>query len=433
MNEGLQLLPDNWVWVKLVDITEDIQKVDPKLEPNKEFQYLEINSIDNMRQVISEAKNYIGKDAPSRARQLVKTNDILFSTVRTYLKNIAIVDDEFNNQVASTGFCVIRTKQPIFFKFLFYYFQTSQFLNPLNEIQRGTSYPAVRNSDVLEQYVPLPPLAEQGRIVNELERLLTQYDEGIQKIKNTQKLIIQNKKSILTSAFNGKLTRKWRQKEALPEGQLTPLIEMVNIQMGQSPPGSSYNSDGIGIPLINGPTEFGGHHPVPVQWTTKPTKISKIGDILICVRGNTTGRMNWSDKEYCIGRGIASITVKEKIKSEYVYHYLSTLQSVILQKSSGSTFPNISKNDLNELEIYLPSKNEQEIIINEIEYYFSIIETNEVRLNELLLKTNNVKQSILKSTFIGKLIPQNHSDEPANILLERIKRAKNNMTLTKRG
>jgi len=72
--------------------------------------------------------------------------------------------------------------------------------------------------------------------------------------------------------------------------------------MGQSPEGHSYNTSGDGEPLLNGPTEFGTVHPSPVQWTTAPTRFARKGDILICVRGATTGRLNTADRRYCIGR-----------------------------------------------------------------------------------------------------------------------------------
>src|SRR5437868_9574371 len=85
------------------------------------------------------------------------------------------------------------------------------------------------------------------------------------------------------------------------------LIDVADIVMGTSPPGDSCNSTGIGEPLLNGPTEFGPHHPTPVQYTTAPRRFAETGDILFCVRGSTTGRMNWADRRYAIGRGIAAI------------------------------------------------------------------------------------------------------------------------------
>src|SRR5687767_12240034 len=77
--------------------------------------------------------------------------------------------------------------------------------------------------------------------------------------------------------------------------------------MGQSPPGDLVTSEPRGLPLLNGPTEFGSYHPSPVQFTIDARKRAARGDVLFCVRGSTTGRMNWADREYAIGRGIAAI------------------------------------------------------------------------------------------------------------------------------
>lgn len=157
-------LPEGWRWVKLGEVVNDIEKVNPKKNPDQEFIYIDIASIDNKQQRIANPKKYLGKNAPSRARQLVKYGDILFSTVRTYLKNIAIVNESYDGQIASTGFCVIRPQTNINNKFIFWYIQTDDFLNPLNQLQRGTNYPAVRDSDVLSQYIPLPLFQSSSRL-----------------------------------------------------------------------------------------------------------------------------------------------------------------------------------------------------------------------------------------------------------------------------
>src|SRR5687767_13070243 len=88
------------------------------------------------------------------------------------------------------------------------------------------------------------------------------------------------------------------------------LSDVAEIVMGQSPAGETCNQFGSGVPLLNGPTEFGPHHPTATQFTTDARKKSRPSDLLFCVRGSTTGRMNWSDREYAIGRGIAAIRHK---------------------------------------------------------------------------------------------------------------------------
>ncbi|MDO9541071.1 MAG: restriction endonuclease subunit S, partial [Kiritimatiellia bacterium] len=85
------------------------------------------------------------------------------------------------------------------------------------------------------------------------------------------------------------------------------LISVAKIIMGTSPKGNTYNDTGNGLPLINGPTEFGDDHPDCTLFTTKSSKECNAGDLIFCVRGSTTGRMNWADKKYSLGRGVCSI------------------------------------------------------------------------------------------------------------------------------
>jgi len=116
-----------------------------------------------------------------------------------------MVGKEYDGQIASTGFCVIRISEPIQKDIYFYYVQTDFFLNPLNELQRGTSYPAVRDSDVFSQPVPLPSLPEQHCIIEEIERRLSVADEVEKVIEQSLKQSERLRQSILKKAFEGKL------------------------------------------------------------------------------------------------------------------------------------------------------------------------------------------------------------------------------------
>ena len=163
-------LPETWSWATVDDVTLPIEKVDPSMQPDLSFKYLDISSIDNSsnRVVDVKVKSYVGRDAPSRARQLIQTSDVLLSTVRTYLKNIAKVPSTYDGQIASTGFSVLRAANEIAPDLLFHYSLTNDFLNRLSKLQRGTSYPAVRDMDVRIQHIPVPPKHEQHRIVDRL-------------------------------------------------------------------------------------------------------------------------------------------------------------------------------------------------------------------------------------------------------------------------
>jgi len=131
-----------------------------------------------------------------------------------------------------------------------------------------------------------------------------------------------------------------------------PLGQIAEIDMGTSPPGTSYNKEGIGVPLINGPTEFTDNSPVPQQWTTEPTRVCRKGDILICVRGASTGRMNTADREYCIGRGVAAIRDREDPLATPLLRYVIEHQlPSLLRFGTGSTFVAVDKKAISNIPV----------------------------------------------------------------------------------
>lgn len=133
------------------------------------------------------------------------------------------------------------------------------------------------------------------------------------------------------------------------------LSDLANIKMGQSPQGETCNENGDGIPLLNGPSEFTSFYPIPKQYTNDPKKICQEFDILFCVRGSTTGRMNWADKKYAIGRGLASISHKKGKEFNHFLKYLIEYNlNSILNLTSGSTFPNLTNDNLASYEFYVP-------------------------------------------------------------------------------
>lgn len=139
----------------------------------------------------------------------------------------------------------------------------------------------------------------------------------------------------------------------MPEGwEWKRLGEAANINMGQSPSGTSYNENGNGTPFLQGNAEFGDIFPKHKKFTTEPSKIASKGSVLISVRA-PVGDTNIADLNYCIGRGLASISLKNG-DNKYLFYLLRSLQQKIEDKGTGSTFKAISKSILNNIEIPLP-------------------------------------------------------------------------------
>ncbi len=203
-------LPDKWVKTTLGEICLPVAKIYPEDSPDTEFTYFDIGGIDNETNRIVETKTVPGWNAPSRARQAVRKNDILFSTVRTYLRNIARVERDYLNPVASTGFAVIRPADGVSSEFLFYQVLTEEFLQPLHMLQSGSSYPAIRDYNVFTQPILLPPTREQERIVTKLNAALSRIANAEKVAQRAYERVHRYRAAVLRDAVTGALSRNWR-------------------------------------------------------------------------------------------------------------------------------------------------------------------------------------------------------------------------------
>mgnify|MGYP001086066351 CR=1 FL=1 len=188
--------------------------------------------------------------------------------------------------------------------------------------------------------------------------------------------------------------------------------DYIKIVMGQSPPSSTYNSFGNGLPFLQGKAEFGEMYPNPILYCSKPIKIVEKDSILLSVRA-PVGDVNIAPFKVCIGRGLIAIVVeKEKLNNFFLFYYLSFIKKSIDYLSSGSTFKAITKNDLAKIEIPIPNFAEQKKIVEILSAVDQAIE----EVNEAITKTKRLKKGLMqklltkgighkefKETEIGKI------------------------------
>lgn len=328
-------------------------------------------------------------------------NDIVIaSSGNSYCKH-AIVREEDLPLVMNTSVIRFKPLGLTNYEFLNQFLKSELFKNQIDFLITGGAQPNFGPAHLNQIYIPFPSPEEQQKIAE----ILSTVDEKIEVIDNqitqTQELKKGLMQKLLTRGI-GHTQFKNSPLGEIPENWKVGTMEAIaEIIMGQSPSGDTYNQEGNGTPILNGPTEFTSTHPIPVQYTTKPTKFSKEGDILFCVRGSSTGRMNISDQEYCIGRGLAAIRSKANSDTRFIHFLLLHFAEDILRKARdmGSTFPNVSSDELKKRPIVLPPLTEQQKIAD----ILSTVDQKLEMLQEKKSKNHELKKGLMQQLLTGKI------------------------------
>jgi type I restriction enzyme S subunit len=489
--------PAGWLQVSLGELCLPVATVQPGDKPNDSFTYFDIGGIDNRRNLVAETKTVLGKDAPSRARHEVRKGDILFSTVRTYLRNIARIEDEPTNPVASTGFTVIRPGPGAAGEFVFQQILSERFMQPLHALQTGSSYPAVRDRDVFAQPVVLPPAAEQERIVEKLDAILPHVSAGEAAAQRALSELKRYRASVLHAAVTGELTREWRRTQPKPaetgaaflrrllatrrarweEAELARLIksgkplkdnkwkarypeptEPDTTDLPALPRGWAWGSVGQTGFVIGGLTKNPRRVRLPLQLPylrvanvyadelrlddvvsigVTEAELDKLllrsGDLLV-VEGNGSkaqiGRLAvWHGEiPRCVHQNhIIKVRPTESAISEWMLRWLLSpagRHEIERVASSTSGLYTLSVGKVGSLPVPLPPPDEQEEIVRQVKHRLTLADRLTASLETALARARAWRQSVLNTAFAGQLVPQSANDEPATVLLAKIRAAR---------
>ena len=163
-------LPESWSWARGMSVFMPMEST----KPSSDFVYIDVDAVNNRLNIIDNPKKVRFENAPSRATRKLHKNDLLFSMVRPYLKNIALVDDIYIDAIASTGFYVITPSLGYYPMFLFYLMLSNYVVDGLNTFMKGDNSPSINNCHIEDYLYPLPPIEEQKRIVSKIEQLFKQ-------------------------------------------------------------------------------------------------------------------------------------------------------------------------------------------------------------------------------------------------------------------
>ncbi|EFS21265.1 type I restriction modification DNA specificity domain protein [Fusobacterium gonidiaformans 3-1-5R] len=472
-------IPDSWVWVRLGSIVSvhrglSYSKVDEIIRENNDEGYLVLRGGNLTEDGLNFEDNvYVREEIGRRAIELEENDVILVASTGSskVIGRACIVEHKLEKTTIGAFLMLCRPVTSIS-KWVHYIFKGNSYRNYISNISKGSNIKNIKGEYITNYAISFPPIEEQQRIVKKLDFLFEKTKKAKKLLQEVKEEIEMRKISILDKAFRGELTKKWREKnktgsvlellqeiqnekmkkweeeccEAEKNGRKKPkkiklskieemivpkeeepykipdtwkwvkLGEISQISMGQSPLGEKVNSL-IGVGLIGGPSDMGENYPIITRYTSQITKLSSIGDIIVSIRA-TLGKNIFSDGEYCLGRGVCGI--RSKIVNNILLRFYFTNSIEYLYKiSSGTTFAQVSKEDISNLYFSLPPLEEQQEIVRVLE---EVLE-KEKKVKELIdleEKIDLLEKSILDKAFRGKLGTQDINDEPALELLKKI-------------
>ena len=392
----------------LVSLNEIVAKKevrDPRKTPDWMFYYIDIASVSNKTFKILGSKQYIGADAPSRARKVIRENDVIFATTRPYLKSIARVPAKLDGYICSTGFCVLRPTERVLPDWLFYCAISDDLLRQVTPKMRGANYPAVTDKDVLEAMVPLPSLDEQHRIVARIKECI----ERVEEIKALRQDALREAERFYPcrchEIFTDQNTDEWT------ETTISKISDTIQYGYTQSASKEKVGPHFLRITDIQDQA---------VNWASVPyCEIDRSifekyhlvdGDILFARTGATTGKsflITGDPPDSVFASYLIRLKVnREKVIPRLVYHFFQSPSywDQVYRNKRGGAQPNINSKVLGLMSLRVPSTlNKQEALIAQLDEVFEFAQRLKVDLRHQTEQITYLRESILRKAFAREL------------------------------
>ena len=389
-------IPKGWVQKNLSDLIQEFEKRNPTINPDKEFKYVEIGSVSQDKK-ITNFKNILGKNAPSRARNVIRENDVVYGTTRPYYRNVVLISSDFDNEICSTGFCVLRVNS-IEPKYLFYYMLSDLANNQIIKPMRGGNYPAVSNKDVVSIKIILPKKEIQKQIVLKLDHILGEL-EG--KKKQIFALIEQNNERIIFFEKNWIsyiIEQEIKNHPQRKEWKETTVGSEIELAYGKNLPKPErikgdfpvYGSNGI----------VGSHHKFLINFPS-----------IIIGRKGTVGAIHKTTAKFWPTDVSFYVKIKNTDNMELDFlNYLLFYLNLPRYSQSGPK-SGLNRHDIYKIEFLLPSISDQKQITRNIKNAEEKFKEQKTQFEKIkqnyesrIKYIDHIQSSILGSAFSGKLV-----------------------------
>ena len=388
-----------WQVKTLGEVLQKTETINPLQSPEAEFDYIDVSSVSNTTFKIEETQTLKGKDAPSRARRLVKTNDVLFATIRPTLRRIAVVPEHLDKQVCSTGYFVLRPKAGIDHRFVFYWLFTEDFMGQMECLQKGASYPAVTDGEVRAQLVPIPPIHEQQRIVG----ILDEAFDGIATAKANAEKNLQNARAMFESHLQSVFTQRgeeWIEKKlsevcvitsTLVDPRKDEFLDLIHVGAG-----NIESQKGVFIELKTAREE--GLISGKFLFDKSMTLYSKIRPYLMKV-----ARPDFSG--LCSADMYPLTPLPNQITRDYLFHLLLSkpFTDYAIQGSARAGMPKVNREHLFEFRVWLPAIKKQKELAEKLDNLHKETQRLESLYQRKLAALDDLKKSLLHQAFSGHL------------------------------
>ena len=362
------------------DVVDQVSSWTPgRDDPDGEFIYVDLSAVDQDSKTIARPSRLACTDAPSRARQIIRSGDVLVSTVRPNLNAVGRVPVELDGATASTGFCVLRPRSEVVDgAYLFHWVRSPHFVGEMVRRATGASYPAVSDRIVFESKLPLPSLLKQRRIAE----ILDKADALRAKRRAALAQLDTLTQSIFLDMFGDLATNP----KGWPVGALRSLGRVTT---GGTPPSAKEGMFDGAIPFIT-PGDLESDQPIKRTVTDAGAEASRTvdaGATLVCCIGATIGKIGKSTVRSAFNQQINAVEWGERVHAEYGHAILRFFKPTIIAWGSSTTLPILKKSSFERIEIPVPPVTDQQEFALRIERVERVRATHHVALstsNELL-------------------------------------------------
>lgn len=408
-------LPKTWTWAKSKEIGLVINGDRGKNYPSRQhyissgIPFLSAGNLDEGK-IDKSSLNFISEAKYNALNNgKLQKGDIIYC-LRGTLGKCAAFDLEGKAAIASS-LAILRPSELINKKYLLFFLQGPFGSKLIKHFDNGTAQPNLSGESFSNYDFPIAPLPEQHRIVAKIEELFSSLDKGIESLKTAQQQLKVYRQAVLKWAFEGKLTNKDVQEGELPEGWISSTLgNIISISSGTGLTKAKRSDEGQYF-VYGGNGVTGKHN--EYLFEKEKVIIGRVG--VHCGNTHITKPKSWiTDNAFVVTFD------EESIDLIFLHHLLKVCN---LNKYASSTAqPVISQGKIYPIKITYPiSKSEQQLIVSEIESRLSVCDKIEESIITSLQQAEALRQSILKKAFEGKLVEQDPNDEPASVLLERIK------------